>query len=176
MVRTHRGVGGWVAAALLVALSVSGCGEEGEGGGGNGTPDDPATACNEANEDCAPGICGGEGGRMLPGSDCLSCHSSGSGAGEARPFTAAGTVFSDIDGGAPASGATVRITDAMGRSVELTTNAAGNFYTRQPLTAPLQAQVTYGGTTRQMANPVSSGACNGCHKCGGAAGGKLYTP
>lgn len=39
------------------------------------TADDPATACNEANEACNASNCGVGSATMLPGSNCMECHS-----------------------------------------------------------------------------------------------------
>jgi len=109
----------------------------------------PAPECNTDNEACEPGTCGGEGGPMLPGSDCVSCHSAGSGAGESGEqdelavWTIAGTAFADRYGGAKAPGATVRITGA-------------------------------DGETRAMGGSQNYGGCNSCHACAGAVGDKLY--
>lgn len=144
------------------------------------TGNDTTTTCDETNEACGPGTCGGEGGEMLPGADCLACHG-GSGAGgeedeEAPRFTAAGTAFADMDGTGPLSGATVRITDADGAVVTLTTNAAGNFYTSQSLAFPIDAEVEANGSTSTMGSSVDVGGCNSCHACAGEAGGKLTGP
>lgn len=156
-----------------------------------GTADDPATACNESNEACEPEVCGGEGGQMLPGSDCLACHSEGNlvddkGVARAKEsedgeedgpfFSAAGTVFADLDGTEPLEGALVRITDANGTLVELTTNAVGNFYTDDALTPPLSAEIEVDGEIAQMTETPDVGACNTCHACDGSVGGKLTGP
>lgn len=169
--------------ALFPLLALVACGDP--------TKDDPATACNEENEACGPDeLCDGEGGEMLPGSDCLACHSAGNlpddkaaapkassdGEDEEELFTAAGTVFADLDGTAPLSGAIVRITDADGAVVELTTNDVGNFYTSTPLTAPLSAEIEVDGEIVEMDTTPDEGACNSCHSCEGAAGGKLTGP
>lgn len=148
-------------------------GDEGDGGGNGGTGGGSSGSCNDANESCGPNSCGGEGGTMLPGANCLACHTSGG--GEAPKFTAAGTVFTDIDGSGKSSNATVYLTDANGQSVTLSTNSAGNFYTTKSLTFPLTAEVDKGGFTMAMGSEISTGACNSCHQCGGQAGGKLYT-
>lgn len=42
------------------------------------TDDDPATACNEANEACESSNCGVGDATMLPGASCVGCHSEGS--------------------------------------------------------------------------------------------------
>lgn len=138
------------------------------------TDTDPGV-CDTTHEDCGPGTCFGEGARMLPGSDCLACHTRGSGV-RADVWTAGGTIFEADDGLAPASGVTVRITDDEGRVVELLSNAVGNFYTRSALTPPLTAEVERDGEVLTMTTPVPDGGCNACHACEGAAGGKLYAP
>jgi len=150
----------------LLAFALAACGEP-----KGGTADDPSTACNEANEDCDADVCGGDSGTMLPGSDCTVCHD---GSGEALKLEIAGTVFSDIDGTSEAEGVTVRITDADGTTVEFTSNSAGNFYSQDSLTMPISAEVELNGNVMAMAAPVSTAACDSCHLCGGAAGGKLY--
>lgn len=173
----------WLLGLLLLLLAAGACGGvegEDEHEGTNGTPDQNATSCNEANEACSPGTCWGEGAQMLPGSNCLSCHSRGSGAGEAdQPgswFTAGGTVFEDADGTMPAAGVTIRITDAAGTVVEMQSNAAGNFFTTTPLVTPLSAEVERGGKVQRMPLDVETGACASCHACNGAAKAKIYAP
>ena len=150
---------------VLPLLLIAACGDFG---------DDPNTACNEANEGCGPGDCGGEGATMLPGADCLACHDT---AGEEGGlFTAAGTVFTDADGTDGLADVIVRITDADGNVVELTSNSVGNFYTRDDLVFPIDAEVEIDGEVHAMATAVDTGACSDCHACEGAAGGKLYAP
>jgi len=158
--------------ALLLfstVLSLTACATAG------GTADDPATACNEENEACGIGECGGEGAEMLPGSDCVVCHTAG-GADEANAFTYGGTAFTDIDGTSPLSGATVRIIDADGNVFEKATNAVGNFYGSDDLVFPILTEIDVDGQTRAMVTPVTTGACTTCHVCAGTAGGKLYAP
>lgn len=97
---------------------------------------------------------------MLPGSACMTCH---------RAFTAAGTVFARAASacdGARASGARVELLDRAGRvAVTMTTNAAGNFYTRQAIPSPYTARVTAAdGTTRTMSTPQTNGSCAHCHR------------
>ena len=63
------------------------------------TGNDSSTTCDETNEACAPGTCGGEGGEMLPGADCLACHD-GSGGGlapDARVVASGGGFLGDGD-------------------------------------------------------------------------------
>lgn len=103
---------------------------------------------------------GGEGPEMSPGEDCLQCHASGE-----HTFTAAGTVFSDPSAPASAgvSGVTVLITDAMGKQVSLTSNAAGNFFTSEPLSMPIHAELHRGSSVAKMQGAVPSASCASCH-------------
>ncbi len=145
----------------------------------SGTPDDPNTACVETNEACGPDNCSGEGDLMLPGSNCISCHSEGNMPEDDEPknwYTIAGTVFKDINGTAGASGVTIRVTDSVGTVVELKASAVGNFYSRTQLQAPLTAEIESGGEKKVMIAEVQTGDCASCHKCGGVAGGKLFGP
>jgi hypothetical protein len=117
---------------------------------------------------------------MRPGENCLRCHSPTSDTG-APIWTAGGTVFArkdaDRDEGVP--GALVVITGANGERVELTTNAAGNFYTRKSLTKPYRVAITYEGRTKEMPVDAPAGSCNACHSWpdpSGGAPGRIYVP
>ena len=104
---------------------------------------------------------GGEGGAtMLPGSNCMSCHTGG----EPGRFTAAGTVYAGGDSSVGVAGAQVKIVSSTGATVNLTTNSVGNFYTSATLNPPLQISVSFGGNTNTMMSSASSGACGSCHK------------
>ncbi len=130
-------------------------------------------SCNTDNESCSPGTCGGEGINMLPGADCISCHSRG-GDREAPPFQAAGTVFTNRWGEQGARGVTVRITDATGAVFEEVTSIAGNFEMSQAISFPIQVEVESTAGIETMTDAVSTGACNSCHSCTGEAGAKVY--
>jgi hypothetical protein len=98
---------------------------------------------------------------MKPGQDCTRCHDGD----EAPKWTAAGTVFPEVSSPADAGleGVAVVVTDAGGRSITMTSNSAGNFYTAEPLTPPLDAHVEKDGH-RIVANAaVPRGGCNDCH-------------
>jgi hypothetical protein len=125
-----------LAATALAALTLAACGSDDDDGGPT----------------------------MLPGSNCLSCHS---GSGEAPAFTAAGTVYGAGNAAADAGlqGAAVTLTGSgNGQVVTLTTNSAGNFFTSQPLTAPISVLVARGGQTATMSR--ATGACGSCHAPG----------
>jgi hypothetical protein len=115
------------------------------------TMPDPVTygGCNRCHGGGGAGV---TGPLMAPGQDCNVCHD---GRGAVR-WTAAGTWRSS-------SGQAVTLVDSRGKTVRLTTNQVGNFYTAEPLTFPLIVSV--GG--ERMPDPVSYGGCNRCHGPGG---------
>jgi hypothetical protein len=113
--------------------------------------------------------CGGNdnGPEMKPGENCLSHHA----------FSAAGTVFKSAASGTGdgLAGATVKIQDAAGKQLTLTSNGVGNFYTLEPLAFPLAIEVA-AGTSIQKMPAATNGGCNGCHTQppGGGAPGRIY--
>jgi hypothetical protein len=114
---------------------------------------------------------------MNPGLACLSCHAHGKG----PPFALAGTVFSsssEADLCFGAEKATVRIFGSDGRSVEMVTNEAGNFYSKLPVGLPYTAAVLVDDRASVMQTPQSSGDCNSCHQSQGANGapGRVLAP
>jgi type 1 fimbria pilin len=104
---------------------------------------------------------------MLPGRDCQRCHVPSGQAASVR-LTISGTVFRSLSsacntGGA--SGVKVEILDAGGRvQATLTSNAAGNFYTSDPVTFPIRSRVTKDGVTREMLSMTAIGSCASCHQ------------
>ncbi len=153
---------------------------------------------------------------MQPGADCMSCHRAGGNA-SARVWTVAGTVARrrrrlpppvtpGAGSGCPGGleGVQVLLSDVNGQSLTLTTNAAGNFYTDQPL-ATLNTVMIQNGTRRMvmdlgliggggaiLANGVAPSdgssdggvSCNVCHSAAGpppafgrfGAPGSLFIP
>jgi hypothetical protein len=91
------------------------------------------------------------GPTMAPGQDCLACHDGKT----ATRWTAAGTW------GGP--GNTVVIRDSAGKTVTLTTNSVGNFYTSEALTFPIHPSVN----GERMDPDANYGGCNKCHGSGG---------
>lgn len=109
---------------------------------------------------------------MHPGESCARCHD-----GDGAPrFGTAGTVYDGPAGseGDGLAGATVVVTDAAGRSVALTSNSVGNFFTDQALTPPLQVTLRAPGAASQT-SIAPQGDCNSCH-AGGSAPGRLHVP
>lgn len=110
-----------------------------------------------------------DGPLMEAGENCQGCHG-GSGPlylGERRregvTWTVAGTVFEASNPAVSVEGAQVQITDATGFSFSLRSNLAGNFYTRETVSLPLQACIQNNGHKTCQQSPVTSGSCNSCH-------------
>lgn len=107
----------------------------------------------------AAGCIPDEGPLMKPGEDCLSCHGGG---GEGQRWTVAGTW---------ARGAKVDVVDANGKSLTMTGNKVGNFYTAESLAFPLRSITVNGeampATASRCADAFSYGGCNRCHAGGG---------
>jgi len=123
-----------------------------------------------------------ESTRMHPGLACIDCHATRRGPW----FSVAGTVYPsahepDDCNGATANGSdvpTVEITDAIGRSVQLDVNSAGNFFSQSRFRLPYTARVLYQGRSRVMVTPQDSGDCNTCHTEAGDNGapGRILLP
>jgi hypothetical protein len=134
---------------------------------------------------------------MNPGFNCMLCHSADGGA-SAKQWTVAGTVFPSANSptNAGLQGAQILVTDKFGTQLTLTSNAAGNFYTDQPLGPLTDIEVQNGGQRLVMQLGVVSndaglliplGSCNFCHTLspsaapGGPLGivgapGRLFVP
>jgi hypothetical protein len=122
-----------------------------------------------------------EGPGMRPGDACVSCHARSG--GEAPQLSIGGTVYKTahepIDcNGVDVSGATVVITDANNRTLTLSVNSAGNFFSSAAVATPFHAKVVYGGAERAMSAAQTSGDCNSCHTESGAnsAPGRIMLP
>jgi len=111
--------------------------------------------------------CGDEGGpTMRPGEDCNSCHSE---------FTVAGTVFpsAQAQAGEGIAGVTVSIVDSAQKTLTLTSNSAGNFYSEAPVSWPADISLSLGTRTATMGG-ASAGACASCHSTLGQ--GRVFLP
>jgi len=113
---------------------------------------------------------------MLPGSDCLGCHSAGEIDDSDLVYNLAGTLFADADGTAPLEGARIRITDAEDQLITLSSNEVGNFWSRRALVFPAEVEVEVDGDVVSMVEPLQQGSCNTCHACDGKAEAKLHGP
>lgn len=116
---------------------------------------------------------------MRPGQNCLRCHFQDSGF-DAPIWSAGGTVYPAEDSAAQEGVSDVRVIleDDEGKVVELTTNAAGNFYTDEPLADLYWVSIEHDGERADMPVPVPAGSCNACHSPGpvGGAFARIVTP
>lgn len=112
----------------------------------------------------ASGCVAGEGPLMAPHQDCLGCHTGG----DARRWTVAGTWR---------RGAKVDVVDSNGKSVTMTGNKVGNFYTAEGLRFPIRVWVD-GVQMRQLnGKDLDRGSCNLCHVNGAEVNvGELMAP
>lgn len=118
------------------------------------------------------------------GEDCVSCHRLG-GKAPRSLFTVSGSVFRAA-GGEPresgAAGVAVELVDAADRRVELVSNAAGNFWSKEEVLFPVRVTLRTlpDGAPRQgPADACAHGNCNQCHsyeKPGVGARGRLVRP
>jgi len=141
------------------------------------------TACGEPpcavpnTADLVPGEATGP--LMRPGSNCLRCHAAG-GRAAGAPFSVGGTVFpardSEVCGGV--MGVTIEVTDSRGKQLRLVSNAAGNFYSQEPLEPPLSLAAEYQGRALAMPVTTPTGGCALCHSWPDAvsASGRIRAP
>jgi hypothetical protein len=109
--------------------------------------------------------CDSTGPTMRPGENCKSCHG----------FTAAGTVFPSAQAASSEgiNGATVTIVDSNQKSVTMTSNSAGNFYTNDAIVWPATITLTLGSRSATMPD-AHDGACASCHTTSGQ--GRIFLP
>lgn len=115
---------------------------------------------------------------MHPGGDCIGCHADER---EGPQYTLAGTVMGALDEATDCygvQGVTVTITDNNDDVLELTTNAAGNFFTREPIAMPYTVVIELDGEERPMGAAQTDGNCATCHTETGAEGapGRVLVP
>ncbi len=132
--------------------------------GDGGTPDG-GFACRNA-------VAAVGNGHHNPGMNCFAaCHNHG--------FTVAGTLYTTAAGTAPLAGATITVTDAAGRAVDIVSQSNGNFYTSAAVTFPVTAHASQCPSIQMMgAQVAATGAgCNqaGCHAAAGGAG-RIHLP
>jgi hypothetical protein len=172
-----------VGLGAIVLMVADGCGGTAVSGPASSASDggDNTSSTNSAIV-CTSGQTWTRGDRgssvMHPGGACISCHETSGG----PRLTIAGTVYptahepDDCDG---VSGSLqVVITDANGRTLTLSVNAAGNFYSTSSVAFPFHAKVVSGGAERAMTAAQTSGDCNSCHTVAGAnsAPGRIMAP
>jgi hypothetical protein len=125
---------------------------------------------------CDPGVAANGDGHHNAGQSCITagCHDGNT--AEAPLWTAAGTVYDALGGGAAVAGATIHLVDGAGTDVKLVTSANGNFYTAQAITYPVTTRVSKCPTTIPMVAQVQANgaSCNtaGCH----VDGNRVHVP
>jgi len=134
--------------------------------GGDPGPDGGAS-------DCAPVAASIPDGHHNAGQACLTCHA-GQAAG-APTFTVAGTLYNSKAGTAGVPGATMKVTDASGASVTITTGNDGNFWSSQAVTLPLSVSASLCPDTKAMTAKPQTGDCNSCHTAT-ATQGRIHVP
>lgn len=120
--------------------------------------------------------CYDTGPLMRPGENCLGCHDGG---GRAPRFRLAGTVFEcgTAEKHEGVAGVEVIVSDPAGAEVlRLTTNEAGNFYTRTSPPEGYRVRLERGATVREMPGTPPRGGCASCHTLPPENGtrGRLY--
>lgn len=178
---------------LAIALVALGCTD-----GGTAMPeDDAAVVPVDANDVdafdefatatvCTSGVTWNQGDfgtpEMHPGRACLQCHATER---RAPSLSLAGTVYPTGHEPDECNGvdgffvdAHVIVTDAAGHVHDMQLFNSGSFYSVDPITFPITAEIQYQGRSRRMTTPAPSGDCNLCHTEQGtsAAPGRILLP
>jgi hypothetical protein len=121
----------------------------------------------------APGV--PEGPTHRPGQPCTTCHG-GSGPADLK-LSVAGTIYQVRNSNVPLAGANVTVTDPLGDSRTLVSNAVGNFFiptSEWDPAFPLTVVIEAGGLKKNMVTSIGrDGACANCHR---DAGDVSYMP
>ena len=70
---------------------------------------------------------------------------------------------------------TVTVVDSVQKTVSMTSNSVGNFYSEESVTWPATITLTLGTRTAGMQNG-QSGACASCHNTSSTGQGRVYLP
>ena len=165
----------------IIDLPVQGTG----GSGGNGSQVDAPTPMDMTDADttdggvddggtdggdpnCAPPQITQDTGHHNAGMDCGQCHFGQMQAQGAPIFTLAGTLYTQVNGGPPAVGATIRIHQAGGAILPLITAQNGNFYTTGAINFPITVEASSCPNTMAMQSNIAglNVSCNNCHRAG----------
>ena len=90
-----------------------------------------------------------EGGLHYAGEDCGICHTPGGKAGK-HVFTASGTLYQDRFGSIPLVGAEVILQDIRNKTLSMTTNKAGNFWTTAQIGSNPTSVASHSGMTHLL--------------------------
>jgi hypothetical protein len=174
--------------ALPIALWLAGCELGGEYQSEAQMPSDPgAPDADPAAPDavpapdapvaanCAQPVLGVPSGEHNAGLPCQPCHGPGGGAPR---WSLGGTLYTSATGTSPLAGATIRVTDANGLTLDLASAANGNFWTSTPVVFPITVAATLCPDNVPMISQVAApGDCNsaGCHSAAAPAG-RIHLP
>jgi hypothetical protein len=98
------------------------------------------------------------------GEDCARCHVEG-GKATNYVFTMAGSIYRDYGGSEPLPGAEIVLEDASGRTVSMTANEEGNFFTYAPLTGAYKAWIRDGERIVPMVTLPKAGSVSAWMSC-----------
>jgi hypothetical protein len=145
----------------------------------------PGEACLNCHNGQGGGDDNGGGGNSGPGGGGGDDNGGGDDDNAAELYTIAGTVYNtphepnDCQSNATSRGTTtVAVHDAAGRTITMTANAVGNFFSTSAVTFPITAVVSRNGLQRAMTVGQTSANCNMCHTQTGANGapGRILAP
>lgn len=173
-----------ILALLTVILGACTVGEVPPVGGGDddGGGTDVTTVCAQRNATPATAYShttAPTGPRAGQGCIAGGCHLTGQTGTGAGAFTSAGTVYTDINGTAPATGVTVHLYKDTASLANAVTDNAGNFVIRTPLAGfPYKTLVSGCGPAtpndiKKMGGTIAAAAqanCNGGAGCHGVPG------
>ena len=156
------GGGAQIDAPTPADMTDAGVMDDGGDGGGN------AMVPDGGDPNCDPPQTTLDTGHHNAGMDCGQCHFGQMQAQGATVWTLAGTLYTQVNGGPPAVGATVRIHQAGGAVLKLVTAQNGNFYTGAAINFPITLEVSSCPNTRAMqaSQPGPNVSCNNCHRAG----------
>jgi hypothetical protein len=134
-----------------------------DGGGGSTASDGGGSTASDGggstSSNCIALAAANGDGHHNPGQACLACHDGTT----ATKWTAAGTLYSAVSGGAAVAGATIALTDATGATVQIVSGTNGNFYTQTALSYPVTARASGCPADVSMVSKSQTGDCNSCH-------------
>ena len=95
-------------------------------------------------------------GHHNTGRSCFqACHNHG--------FTLAGTLYTNATGNTGFSGANITLTDNNNQTINIVTQANGNFWTMQPIAFPVLVVASACPSAVRMTLASANGNCNSCH-------------
>ena len=149
----------------------AGAGGVGSGGGSSGGGLDAGSGSGSAGFACRNKVANVGSGHHHPGEDCQGpCHNHG--------FSLGGTIFAAANSTTPLVGATLTVLDAAGKTLDVVSQANGNFYTSTPVAFPVTVTASLCPNVAPMITKVTAtmDGCNkgDCHASGGQ--GVIHLP